>query len=82
MDTVFSIKNYKAEISTNLKINTTHEHLLTEIRFTISKKMMILFDLKMAHEGPTIYIEISRRERRGEKTTLNNDLIGNNYVMQ
>ena len=32
------IKNYKTEINTNSKINTTHEHLLTEIRFTISKQ--------------------------------------------
>ena len=41
-------------------------------------------DLKMAHEGPVIYIKMSRGWRRGEKTTLNdgNGIISNNYVMQ
>ena len=31
MNTVFYIKTYKTEINTNSKINTTHEHSLTEI---------------------------------------------------
>ena len=30
MDTVFYIKNYKTEISTNSKLNPTQEHLPTE----------------------------------------------------
>ena len=39
-------------------------------------------DLKMAHEGPTIYTKITRGERRDEKATLNDIIIGENYVMQ
>ena len=31
MNTVFYIKTYKTEINTNSKINSAHEHLLTEI---------------------------------------------------
>ena len=37
-------KNYNTEINKNFKINTRHEHLLTEIRFTISKQLFNQFD--------------------------------------
>ena len=43
--------------------------------------MTFAFDLKMAHEGPTIYTKITRAERRGGKATLNDVIIGTNYVM-
>ena len=78
MDTVFYMKNYKTEMSTNSKIN---EHLLIEIRFTILQaRMTFAFDLKMAHEDSTIYIKISRRERRCDKIILNDVIIDKNYV--
>ena len=83
MNTVFYIKTYKTEINTNSKINSTHEHLLTEIRFTVSQtRLTFAFGLKMAHEGPTIHTKITHRERRDEKATLNDVIIGKNYVMQ
>ena len=44
--------------------------------------MTIAYDLNMSHEGPNIYTKISRGERRGEKTTLNDVIIGNKYVIQ
>ena len=34
----------------------------------------------MAHEGPIIYTKITRGERRDEKATLNDVIIGKNYV--
>ena len=37
VDTVFYIKNYKTKIGKILKFNTNHEHLLTKIRFRMSK---------------------------------------------
>ena len=36
----------------------------------------------MAHEGPTIRIKITHEERRDEKATLNDVIIGKNYVKQ
>ena len=44
--------------------------------------MTFAFDLKMAHEGPIIYTKITRGERRDKKATLNDVIIGKNYVMQ
>ena len=38
MNTVFHIKTYKTKINTNSKINTTHEHLLTEIASEFPKQ--------------------------------------------
>ena len=83
MNTVFYI-TYKTEINTNSKINTTHEHLLTEIASQSPKqdRRLRLFDLKMAHEGPIIHAKITHEERRDEKATLNDVIIGKNYVMQ
>ena len=34
----------------------------------------------MAQEGPTIHTKITHEERRDEKGTLNDVIIGNNYV--
>ena len=44
--------------------------------------MTFAFDLKMAHEGPIIYTKITRGEKRDEKATVNDVIIGKNYVMQ
>ena len=36
----------------------------------------------MAYEGPTIHTKITHGERRDGKATLNDVIIGKNYVMQ
>ena len=41
---------------------------------------MFALDLKMAHEGSTIYTKITHGERQGEKATLN-VIISKNYIM-
>ena len=82
MNTVFYI-TYKTEINTNSKINTTHEHLLTEIASKSSKQdRRFLFYSKMAHKGPTIHTKITHEDRRDENATLNDVIIGKNYVKQ